>query len=394
MQTEEKRKREDKERGREVKGESESGAYRQGLTEMGPEDRVQGDEKIEKLGEPRTDTETTTWVGMGRFKHGSEGIVPEGKEDTGEQKIETSEPGQYRDKERLGRTDTKYGEFGPEKTGYYGELPGTSEGKEGITSRAGEYLRTGPLRDEDTRRFRETGIVGEQLRTREEIQRMELSEKAEIEAQKRMEERPVKQGEQARQGSETSRTTAPRQEQLGEVLMAIQTVAGYEKMYGSKHPMGHGQPFPPKQEVESARPEAASRQEVPARHETTARSVEAEMDRKKDLGPPTTAPDYNERYGSHSATGSLVGAGERIQIRKRDGSVEAFDPGKIERSALATGANPEEAREIAGRVERSARAEMTTAEIEEQVRTYLRVRNPAYDESWEQHVRSKRKTER
>jgi transcriptional repressor NrdR len=70
-------------------------------------------------------------------------------------------------------------------------------------------------------------------------------------------------------------------------------------------------------------------------------------------------------------------------VSKRDGRTEEFMPEKIVVSAVKSGASPESAREIAGEVERSAGATISTQEIRSRVLGGLERRNPEWRRNWE-----------
>ena len=70
-------------------------------------------------------------------------------------------------------------------------------------------------------------------------------------------------------------------------------------------------------------------------------------------------------------------------VIKRDGRNEEFIPEKIVVSAVKSGASAEKAREIAGEVQRSAGATISTTEIRERVLEGLGCWNPKWRENWE-----------
>lgn len=69
-------------------------------------------------------------------------------------------------------------------------------------------------------------------------------------------------------------------------------------------------------------------------------------------------------------------------VSKRDGRTEEFIPEKIVVSAVKSGASAEKAREIAGEVERSAGATISTTEIRERVLEGLGRWNPDWQRNW------------
>lgn len=71
-----------------------------------------------------------------------------------------------------------------------------------------------------------------------------------------------------------------------------------------------------------------------------------------------------------------------VDVIKRDGTREPFTPEKIVVSAMKSGAPNDEARRIAGDVEKSAHEGMTTEEIRGDVLRMLRERNPEWERNW------------
>jgi hypothetical protein len=70
-------------------------------------------------------------------------------------------------------------------------------------------------------------------------------------------------------------------------------------------------------------------------------------------------------------------------VIKWDGRNEEFIPGKIVVSAVNSGSSAEMAREIAGEVQRSGGATISTTEIRERVLEGLGRWNPEWWENWE-----------
>ena len=87
--------------------------------------------------------------------------------------------------------------------------------------------------------------------------------------------------------------------------------------------------------------------------------------------------------------------GKGVKVKKRDGSVEDFDDGKIKRIALATGLNESEADELAKDVEKWAKdrkqPEVTSIDIRDKVSSLLKkVDDYAYKKYiWWQGYKSK-----
>ena len=73
---------------------------------------------------------------------------------------------------------------------------------------------------------------------------------------------------------------------------------------------------------------------------------------------------------------------KRIRVVKMDGSLEDFDPSKIERSCVAAGATPEAAREIAEEVASRVTDGTTTREIRSMVLEELERRDPQWADNW------------
>lgn len=211
-----------------------------------------------------------------------------------------------------------------QKTGYEGELQRASEqaGRYGVTGRSGEQLRTGELKVSPAETREPLGNVQEQAREREELQRTEMGAEAERERRAREIQRPQEQtgsSETQREGEDT------------EIRRSIR--AG----------------------------------EVPA-EPGIQRAEGAEPRRPGEY----VSPEFQ----------ALTGAGERIQILREDGSVEAFNPEKISRALEGAGASSEEAREIARRVESAITTSMTAAELDNQVRAQVRRVNPDIEKNW------------
>ncbi|KUG20987.1 hypothetical protein ASZ90_009269 [hydrocarbon metagenome] len=80
-----------------------------------------------------------------------------------------------------------------------------------------------------------------------------------------------------------------------------------------------------------------------------------------------------------------------VDVVKRDGRREAFVPEKVVVSAMKSGAPPEEARGVAGAIEREAHEGMTTEEIRSRVLEELRGRNPEWERNWLVYDRSVKK---
>ncbi|MDI6719254.1 MAG: ATP cone domain-containing protein [Methanomicrobiales archaeon] len=224
---------------------------------------------------------------------------------------------------RVSRSEV--GSLDTQKTGYEGELQQASEqeGRYGVTGRSGEQLRTGELKAGPGETREGTGIVQEQARTREGLQKIEMG--TEEEREKR-----------AREGL-----------QLEKSGCSVGTQSGG------------------REDAEIRRSIRAG--EIPA--EGGMRLAEGEDPRRQ------------EEYVS-PAFQALTGAGERIQILREDGSVEAFNPEKISRALEGAGATSEEAREIARRVESGISTSLTAAELDDQVRAQVRRVNPEIERHW------------
>ena len=223
--------------------------------------------------------------------------------------------------EKVGRDEAS--SLDTRKTGYEGELQRASdqEGGYGITGRSGELLRTGELKVGYTEKREERGNVQEQARTREELREMEMGTPEERERRARERQQQERQG-----ASETGRESGD----SAELRRSI---------HAGEIPAEPG--MRPPQGVEPRRP------------------------------------------GEYvSAFQALTGAGERIQILREDGSVEAFNPEKITQALEGAGASSEEAKEIARRVESSVTTHLTTEELDNQVRAQVRRVNPEIEKNW------------
>lgn len=72
-------------------------------------------------------------------------------------------------------------------------------------------------------------------------------------------------------------------------------------------------------------------------------------------------------------------------VRKRDGSVEKFDPEKIVRSAVKAGAPEVYARQIAQEAEEELKEETTSADIRAFVLLWLQREDLEWDHSWREY---------
>ncbi len=73
------------------------------------------------------------------------------------------------------------------------------------------------------------------------------------------------------------------------------------------------------------------------------------------------------------------------KVRKRNGSVEVFDPEKIVRSAVNAGAPEHYARKIAQEAEEELKEETTSADIRAFVLMWLQKENLSWDHRWREH---------
>jgi len=74
--------------------------------------------------------------------------------------------------------------------------------------------------------------------------------------------------------------------------------------------------------------------------------------------------------------------GEKIRVVKMDGSLEDFDPSKIERACIAAGATEQAAREIAEEVSSRVTDGTSTRQIRAMVLEELERRDPQWADNW------------
>ncbi|HZD43064.1 MAG TPA: ATP cone domain-containing protein [Methanomicrobiales archaeon] len=235
--------------------------------------------------------------------------------------------------EPLSREEVPGGPLGPKDEGYGGELQRAApqRGRYGITGRSGEQLRSEDLRVKTERMESGPGIEKEQEETRERLQEEEFKKSGDIPAGKR---EKLPEGSSAQKPAEDT---------------AIQGSAGGTEEVGGSANYDIGLKM--------------------------ARDVDKSQQRE---------------YASAEFE-SLTGGAERIQLRRPDGSIEAFDPQRVTRDLERAGATSEEAREIAQRVANAVSSGMSTEEMDNQVRAQVRRVNPDLERNWDAYKRSGQK---
>jgi hypothetical protein len=368
------------------------------IDEVPPEGR--GTERIEKTGEPRTQTEETTWIGMGRFEQKSEGVG--GYADTGRSKEEAlqGETG------RLGAAERAEREVRAGRGGKFGESV-----REGWESKETERRPT--ERPDMRAEERRTGTSPQESLKPEYTERGEPMHGAGEEL--------TSQAEKGRSGKQLRREDMPSGD-LGPEKTGyrgeLQSDADHRGRYGITGRSGEllrteEQKMERPREYEKA---GMAGEQMREREELRRQEMGTSEER---TGPKSRKED--ERYaekkrwmeqeggvGEESERGQSRGAGwETAEIRSGrteyqtrvpgqlspgevaerstreiEGRTGAFNADLIEKDIINAGVPPRDAQEIVEQVERSASPDTTTQDAYNEVRTLLRERNPEWERNW------------